>query len=89
MFIVPYLSRITSLKGFNNILLGRDLSKVLKPGVVYGIIEVMGVIMIEEIGEQATARPNGENRTIGQIVIEGVYCLTKEEYAAQLKKEEE
>lgn len=85
---MAYLSRITSLKSFDNVLLGRDLAKALKPGMVYGIRDIMGVITLEEIGPQAVARPNGENYSISQIAMEGVYCLTEKEYTAQLKAQE-
>lgn len=84
---MSYISRITSLKHFDNVLLGRDLANALKPGTVYGIINILGVITLEEIGEQAQSTPHTENKTIGQIAVEGVYMLTKGEYEEQLKSD--
>lgn len=83
------ISRIVKLNGFDNVLLGRDLGNALKEGVVYGITNLAGVIFLTELGEHAQGRPNGEDRTISQIAVGGEYCLTKEEYAEQLKREEE
>lgn len=84
-----YLSRIVSLKSFDNVLLGRDLSEQLEPGMIYGIRKLMGVITLEPIGKHAQSKLTDENRTINQIATEGVYCLTQQEYMDQLKREEQ
>lgn len=81
-----YLSRIVSLKGFDNVLLGRDLAKALKPGMVYGIRDIMGIITLEELGPHASFTHRGN--TVGQIASNGRYCLTEEEFAAQQEAEE-
>lgn len=82
---MAYISRIISLKGYNNVLLGRDLAKALKPGTVYGIRDLMGIITLEELGPHAQLE---QGMGIAGIITEGVYALTEKEYAAQLKAEE-
>lgn len=83
-----YLSRIVSLKDFDNVLIGRDLSNALQKGMVYGILNIGGNILLEELGPHATSQKGLETRKLGQIAIDGVSYLTQEEYAAQLEQQD-
>lgn len=82
------IARLASLKGFNGVLLGRDIGNILQEGHVYSISEVMGVIMINDLGEHAVSKYQKMGASIAQCTTEGVYCLTKTEYAAQIESEE-
>jgi hypothetical protein len=84
---MAYISRITSLSNFNGVLLGRDIGKALKEGHVYGLLNISGVIVLEDLGEHADARMIQDGGTINHIATEGVYCLTKLEYLKQLISE--
>lgn len=84
---MSYISRITSLKGFKNVVIGRDMGNVLKNGHVYGMISIDGYIIMKDLGEHADARMIQDGGTINHIITEGVYCLTKTEYLAQLENE--
>lgn len=86
---MAYISRLTVLKTHNKVILGRDLGGVFDEGIIYGVMKVDGVIMLTELGKGATSKPDFEYRRIGQILVEGVYLLTEEEYKAQLKKQED
>lgn len=70
------VSRITKLKGFDRVLVGRDMLNIFKEGHVYNVREIMGQIMITDLGEHAEL-PLGDG--IAQIMVKGTYCLTKEE----------
>lgn len=90
------LSRIVKLKNHHNVLVGRDLSKVLKDGQVYGISELMGVITLTPLGESAhtmvanTRFPTFKDdpRTKAQILMDGATYITEEEYKAEKKHSE-
>ncbi len=71
------ITRFSKLKGFNNILGGRDLANIFKDGHVYQVTELMGEIMIKDLGEHAKLR--SQPMTFYQIMMEGSYLLTKEE----------
>lgn len=79
---MSYISRITSLKGFPNVLMGRDLGHVLDPGKVYGLSKIDGMIILQEIGDHAELKPG--NR-LSYTLIQGTYLLTKAEHEAELK----
>lgn len=81
------IARLASLKGFKGVLLGRDIGDVLKNGHVYSISEIMGVIMIEDLGKHAISKYQQSGASISQCATEGAYCLTEDEYKQQLKKE--
>lgn len=83
------VTRIASLKGFNNVLAGRDLNGVFKPGHVYEFYEIAGEIMCRDLGEGApfSKSPEIKGYKISQIMLAGFYMLTKSEYEAQLKAE--
>jgi hypothetical protein len=81
------IARLASLKGFKGVLLGRDIGDILKNGHVYSISEVMGVIMIQDLGKHAVSKYQQSGASISQCANEGVYCLTEDEYKKQLKQE--
>lgn len=77
------ITRITKLKGFNSIIAGRDLAGIFKEGHVYSVIEVMGQIMIKDLGEHAIME-HYKGSGFQQIMMEGSYCMTKEEKQLQI-----
>jgi hypothetical protein len=72
------ITRIVKLRGFKNVLSGRDLSNILKEGHVYSVTEIDSVIMLEDLGEHALPERHN-SMTISQIMMDGTYCLTKGE----------
>ena len=80
---MPIISRIVSLKGFSNVICGRDLNKILKEGVVYGLQDIGGVIMLVELGEAAELE---KGLGISNIMMGGTYMLTKEEREKELNQ---
>ncbi len=76
------VTRLAKLKGFDNVLAGRDLLNILKDGHVYSLTEVMGVVMITDLGEHAIKH---EGSDIAGIFMDGAHCLTKEEFEKQNK----
>lgn len=85
------ITRLTSLRKFKGVLCGRDLAGIFKPGHIYEFYEIDGTILCNDLGEggQYTRAGCDEGHTIGQIFVAGFYMLTKAEYDAQIKKEEE
>jgi hypothetical protein len=77
------ITRITKLKGFNNIIAGRDLLNIFKEGHVYSVTEIMGEIMLKDLGEHAVME-RYEGSGFQAIMMEGSYCMTKEEKKRQL-----
>ena len=77
------ICRIASLKGFKNVLLGRDMAGIFKEGHVYSVVELNGVIMLNDLGEHASARYL-DGATINHYATSGVHCVTKEEYKTEL-----
>ena len=67
-------SRISKL--FSGIIAGKDIADLFKDGHVYSLKDVMGVIMIEDLGECEI--PDGWQ--FSQIMMDGRHLLTKEEY---------
>lgn len=85
------ITRIAKIKGFNNVLSGRDLAGIFKDGHVYQVTEIMGEIILKDLGEHAifkSSYPFG-NHKLTTIIMDGTYCLTKAEYASQLKEEQD
>lgn len=86
------ITRIASIKGFKNVIIGRDLKEILKPGFVYDVSTMPGadgldVYTIKCLGEHATSAYMERGAQLSQTITEGVYCLTKTEYLAQLENE--
>ena len=77
------IARIASLKGFEGVLLGRDIGGVLKEGHVYQIIDLQGVIMLKDLGEHGICEHFEGNR-ISYYATEGTHCLTKREREIEL-----
>ena len=76
------ITRISKLKGFDNVILGRDLANVFKEGHVYSVDKILGEIVVHDLGEHALM-DNFEGHTIGQVATDGSYCLTHHEKAQQ------
>lgn len=76
------ITRFSKLKGFDNIIAGRDFSNIFKEGHVYSVIEVLDTIMIKDLGEYALLKKY-KGYKFSQIMMEGSYLLTKEEYKKQ------
>lgn len=75
-------TRISKLKGFDNVIVGRDMANIFKEGHVYSVKELIGTIIINDLGEHALMNDQ-EGCSIADIIIDGRYCLTKEEYNCQ------
>ena len=81
------ICRISSLKGFNGVLLGRDFDGLFKNGHVYSVREVMGEIILTDLGEHAIKDEHDFICTdINGCAKNGVHCITKEEYKQIIKK---
>lgn len=75
---MTHITRISKIKGFKNILAGRDLGGVFKEGHVYGFTRVGDQIIAEDLGEHATIK-NHNAHTYAQIMSDGTYLLTEKE----------
>ena len=69
-------TRISKVKGFDGLILGRDLADVFTNGHVYSAKKVGGMILIEDLGEHADTFTNSD---VSILVITGRHCLTKKE----------
>ena len=87
-------TRIVRLPKHNKVLVGKDLSEIFEPGMIYEINEFMGEITIKKLGKTSLpedamfdAYPN-QNSTISAIMTlpgSGPYCyLLTEEEATEL-----
>jgi len=73
------VTRIARIKGFNKMVLGRDLANILKDGHVYSAQEVAGSIILHDLGEHAI--PDGFGGVSLMVILkDGSYCMTKGEY---------
>lgn len=83
------ITRISKIKGFGNIVAGSDMAKIFKDGHVYEAQEIMGEIIIKDLGEHAISERLHpfKHQKFSVIMMDGTYCLTKDEYVAQLKRE--
>ena len=82
---MAYISRLVSLKGFDNVIIGRDIGGVLQQGVVYGVQSFGGVITLVPISEAVTPM---KGMGLAGIIVDGKHYLTKDEYRAELEKQE-
>lgn len=82
--IIMPVTRIAVLKGFDRVILGRDIANNLQNGHVYEISEIMGVLMIRDLGEHALVERHS-GHTISNLALAGVHCLTKAEYEKKLE----
>jgi hypothetical protein len=83
----PKVCRIASLKDFGGVIIGRDMGDILKEGHVYSVVELMGQIIITDLGEHAQPEWLGSNGTVSQYVTSGVPMLTKAEYRREKEAE--
>jgi hypothetical protein len=82
----PKICRIASLHDYDGVIIGRDFAEVFKKGHIYAVSEIMGQIMITDLGEHA----KGEcyvGAGIEGLFSMGVPFLTAEEYEKQLQSE--
>lgn len=85
------LSRLTLVH--DKLILGVDLSKQLVNGRVYVVSNIMDTIILTDIGESALRKyaeehEGRENRTFSQIMHDGNYLLTIDEWLKQKKRNE-
>ena len=77
------ITRIAKLPLHNNVIIGRDLAEIFKPGMVYRVEELMGEIVISPLGEMALSKDVGEypnvHGSIESIMTTGAYLTTIEE----------
>jgi hypothetical protein len=79
----PKICRISKLKGFENILAGRDFANIFKEGHVYSVEEILGAIMIKDLGEYVIDKDNCTS--FPSIIRDGKYLLVKKKYKKSLK----
>lgn len=72
------LTRITKIRGFKNVLYGRDFNEIFKEGHVYGVTEIMGEIIFKDLGTHAEMEKH-LYQSLETIMVDGSICLTKEE----------
>ena len=87
------ICRITSLKGFQGVITGRDLGGIFKEGHVYSAVSIMDEIILTDLGEHAVEKwlqnENGVlTGTVNHYAMSGATKMTKEEYARQLGNED-
>jgi len=85
------ITRLTSLRKFKGVLVGRDMAGIFKPGHIYEFYEIDGTILCNDLGEggEYSKDPELKHFKISQIMLAGFYMLTKAEYDAQIKQEKE
>lgn len=81
----PKICRIASLKGYDNVLAGRDFAGIFAPGHVYSVVSMQGVTMLTDLGEHAHLQ---SGTGLQGILIEGSYMLTAAERGAELKADQ-
>ena len=72
-------TRISKLKGFGSILVGRDLAGILKDGHVYRVSEACGEIILTDLGEHALV-DGYEGMGLYTVLSDGNFCVTQGEY---------
>ena len=83
----PRITRISKLKGFDSILVGRDFAEVFKDGHVYDVMEIADTIIIKDLGEHALMHQHNGS-TFNTIMMNGTCYLTKEEKERQDNQQE-
>jgi len=85
------ITRISKIKGYNNILGGRDLANIFKDGHVYQLSKIMGEIVVKDLGVHANRKGLTVDRghKFSTIMLDGSYLLTEKEYEAQERAEQE
>lgn len=79
------ITRFSKLKGFDNVIVGRDLENIFKDGHVYSVTEIAGEFIIRDLGEHADGDMVGYD--IKTILTKGRYLFTKEEHKRKTELE--
>lgn len=74
------VTRIAKLKGFDNVLMGRDIANIFIEGHVYDIQSIMGHFIVKDLGEHSQMDDKYEGTHIAGVAKTGLHCLTKSEY---------
>lgn len=78
------ITRIVKLPNHDNVLIGRDLGELFKNGHVYQVNQYFDTYLIVDMGETALSDHREDfpniNSQISDIMLDGIYCLTKEEF---------
>lgn len=78
-------TRFAKLKGFDNLLVGRDLGNIFKEGHIYSVTETLGTIIIKDLGEHSFMKDYA-GKTYPDIIADGSYYVTKDEKKILLDK---
>jgi len=85
------ITRIVKLPNHDNVLIGRDLGELFKNGHVYQVNQYFDTYLIVDMGETALSEHREDfpniNSQISDIILDGIYCLTKEEFNRNNNKE--
>jgi hypothetical protein len=86
----PKICRIGKLKGFDNILAGRDFAGIFKDGHVYSVVDMMGQIMFTDLGEAANLDEHWEKpqHSLSTYIRSGLHLITDKEYKIEKQSEE-
>lgn len=84
----PFICRLCSLKAFGGVLIGRDMAGVFIEGHVYEVYNILGEIVIRDLGPHALPTWLGTKGRIDQYATSGVVMLTEKEYERQLEAED-
>ena len=71
------VTRFSKLKGFPDLIVGRDLNKLFKEGHVYSVEDILGVLMIKDLGEYKMPEDKREHSDYVSIIQDGSYLLVK------------
>jgi hypothetical protein len=82
------VTRLASLKDFGGLLLGRDIAEIFKEGHVYEVREIMGEILVRDLGEHAICEYYEGNK-VNFYVTHAAHCLTKQEYEKEKQMRDE
>lgn len=72
------ITRFAKLKGFPNIIAGRDLANIFQDGHVYEVNNHFGEITIKDLGPHALML-NHLGHSFSTIMMDGTYLLTEVE----------
>lgn len=91
----PPICRIVSLRKFGGVIIGRDMGNIFKEGHVYNAVNILGEIILTDLGEHAVQKSlmsEDGKRMRGKIshyIMSGATMLTKKEYEAELKNKDQ
>lgn len=88
----PKIARILSLKGFDGVLIGRDLGNILENGVVSQVLKIDNTLLLHPLGEHALPDWGCDSKgnhqmggKISQYVMTPCVYLTKTEREIEKK----